>query len=345
MLRPLVSIIVPTYNVEQYLRTCIDSLRNQTLANIEIILVDDGSTDTSGIICDEYKGRDSRIKVIHQTNRGLGLSRNSGIEIASGEYIGFVDSDDFVSIDMFKTLYDNAVSCGADISYCTNQKFDNEVQICEVDLNGAVIKKWDRTEDIHQYLLDRIGLPPKSRKDNLYGASVWCGIFKRWIFDELGARFVSERNLISEDMIFDIDVIPKCKCIVHQDLPLYYYRFNPQSLTTVYKPDRFRKNVELYHEMMNRLSEYYEIGAYFNSMSRYLLTVTRIAIIQEVRFAKKNGRMSAIKKIEEICEAKEVREVLEKYEYWKLPIKYGITCFLEKYKCSTMLYWLYKIKF
>ena len=98
---PKVSIIVPVYKVEKYLRKCIDSIINQTLKDIEIILVDDGSPDNCGKICDEYAAKDTRIKVIHKENGGLSSARNAGMEVAEGEYIGFVDSDDWIESDMY----------------------------------------------------------------------------------------------------------------------------------------------------------------------------------------------------------------------------------------------------
>ena len=103
--KPIISIIVPTYNVEKYASKCFDSLIKQSIKNIEIILVDDGSTDNSGNICNEYSLKDSRIKVIHQENMGLGLSRNSGLKDAKGEYVAFVAADDIVSTNMFQHLY------------------------------------------------------------------------------------------------------------------------------------------------------------------------------------------------------------------------------------------------
>ena len=102
----LISVIVPVYNVESYLEKCIDSIIHQTYKNLEIILVDDGSTDNSGKICDVYKEKDSRIKVIHKQNRGLSSARNCGLEIAKGEYIGFVDGDDYIAEDMYALLKD-----------------------------------------------------------------------------------------------------------------------------------------------------------------------------------------------------------------------------------------------
>lgn len=102
---PLISVIVPVYKVEPYLRRCIDSIRNQTYTNLEIILVDDGSPDNCGCICDEYAQKDKRILVIHQKNEGLSAARNSGLDRCTGAYIGFVDSDDCIHPEMYERLY------------------------------------------------------------------------------------------------------------------------------------------------------------------------------------------------------------------------------------------------
>ena len=147
---------------------------------------------------------------------------------------------------------------------------------------------------------------------------------------------MSERQLIAEDMIFDIDVIPYCKKIVHSDAALYYYRYNPASLTTTYKPDRFKKNVELYREMCIRLNRIYNVDEYFNSVSRYLIKVARIAVIQEEQFLKRNGIVEACKNVRRISSNKELQEILKKYKWKKLPIKYRIICYLQKHKISIL---------
>ena len=100
-----ISVIVPFYNVEPYIRNCVDSIINQTYKNLEIILADDGSTDNSGKICDEYALKDNRIKVLHLKNGGPGIARNAGLDVATGKYIGYVDSDDYIEPDMYETLY------------------------------------------------------------------------------------------------------------------------------------------------------------------------------------------------------------------------------------------------
>lgn len=126
---PKVSIIVPIYNVEKYLDRCMSSLLNQTLKDIEIIMVDDESPDNCPQLCDEYARKDERVKVIHKKNGGLGLARNSGLEIATGEYVAFVDSDDFVDINMYQELYSTADSYDSDIVYCGFYEYKNESNV------------------------------------------------------------------------------------------------------------------------------------------------------------------------------------------------------------------------
>ena len=117
---PLISIIVPVYNVEAYLHQCLQSILDQTYTNLEIIVVDDGSTDHSPAICDHFAALDARVKVIHKKNGGQSAARNIGLDTASGEYIGFVDSDDWIDNDMYETLYNLISQYGADISACTH---------------------------------------------------------------------------------------------------------------------------------------------------------------------------------------------------------------------------------
>ena len=115
---PKISVIVPVYKVEPYLRKCLDSIVGQTYQNLQIILVDDGSPDNCGLICDEYAAKDSRIQVIHQDNGGVSAARNAGLKLAAGDYIGWVDSDDWIELDMYEYLLDNALKYGADIVQC-----------------------------------------------------------------------------------------------------------------------------------------------------------------------------------------------------------------------------------
>ena len=316
--KPLISVIVPVYNVENYMRQCIDSLLKQTLSNIEIILVDDGATDTSPKICDEYARRYSRIKVIHKLNGGLGSARNAGMKEARGKYIGFVDSDDYVSVKMYETLLDVAETNKADCAYCEFTRFWNDT----VDVTKPpkkTIKVYSDKEILDAYLLDRIGCSPSEKEDCSYGASVNLGLFRSDVIQRSKVEFVSEREFIAEDMIFDIDFIPYCKKIVHTNEVLYFYRFNPDSLTTRYVSDRFERNVALCNEMASRLDKTYNSDVYKIRLDRYFLKITRIALIEEIAHLNENGWRNTRANINRIANNQKLNQILKTYPLASLP--------------------------
>ena len=123
----LISIVMPVYNVEKYLEKAVNSVIKQTYKNLEIILVDDGSKDSSGVLCDELAKKDTRIKVIHQENAGLSAARNAGIKLATGKYIGFMDSDDLIAENMYETLYNALIKNGAKLAMCDYTPFSSEI--------------------------------------------------------------------------------------------------------------------------------------------------------------------------------------------------------------------------
>jgi len=212
----MISVLVPVFNVEKYLRRCIESILSQTYKDIELILVDDGSQDCSGIICDEYAKKDSRIKVIHQENGGLSIARNSGLDIAQGEYIGFVDSDDYIHKDMYQTLYDTLTKNDVDLAICN--------YINDDDNNTRLWK------DYHPQLVDDIITPYEALKrsiNDLNYVVVWNKLFKREIFDDI--RFPPGK--IYQDNYVIPKAIYKCKKIATLSVPLYYYYLNMESIT------------------------------------------------------------------------------------------------------------------
>ena len=316
--KPLISVVVPVYNVENYMRKCIDSLLNQTLSDIEIILVDDGATDTSPKICDEYAKEHSCIKVIHKQNGGLGSARNAGMKAARSKYIGFVDSDDYVSVKMYETLWNLAETNEADCAYCEFTRFWNDTVDIIPQLQKT-IKVYSGKEILDSYLLDRVGCQPSEKEDCTYGASVCLGIFRNDVIQRSKVEFVSEREFMAEDMIFDIDFIPYCKKIVHTNEALYFYRFNPNSLTTRYVSDRFERNVALCKEMESRLGKTYNSDAYKISMDRYFLKITRIALIEEMVHIKDHGWRTVRANMSRIANNSELRQILRNYPIGDLP--------------------------
>ncbi|MCR1823330.1 glycosyltransferase family 2 protein, partial [Terrisporobacter muris] len=209
---PLISIIVPVYNVEQYIRRCLDSLINQTFKEIEIILVDDGSTDSSGRICDEYAKIDDRVKVIHKENGGLSDARNKGIDIAQGEYIGFVDSDDFVSLDMFQYMYSyNDIK--ADIVSCEYKKIYDNNKINTRDKSKKInVKEFNNIEALENYF----GEYSDKREIQVV---VWNKIYKKELFEDIRFPF----GKLYEDGYVTYKLLYKAKKIIHLYEELYYY--------------------------------------------------------------------------------------------------------------------------
>ncbi|MDQ0478172.1 glycosyltransferase [Chryseobacterium sp. MDT2-18] len=210
-----ISVIIPVYNVEKYLSACIESIINQTYRNLEIILVDDGSTDCCPKICDDYAAKDSRIKVRHKENGGLSDARNVGIEVATGEYIAFVDSDDLITLNFCEILLQTALQNRGGIVECSFAKFENEFEINWEQLDSKSIDLVYQTEEALELLI----------KDTIK-QTVWNKLYKKEIID--GVLF--EKNRKHEDEFWTYQVIGKAKRIVKNDNVLYFYRQHPESI-------------------------------------------------------------------------------------------------------------------
>lgn len=208
MKEELISIIVPIYNVEQYLPRCIESIINQTHKNLEIILVDDESPDNCGKICDEYKEQDARIKVIHQKNRGLSGARNAGIDIARGEYIGFVDSDDYIEPTMYETLYHDIKKFDAGLSICSRYyEFED----------GKRVERYKLDKDIKVYTGKEAIVEMNNYSS--FDMSAWDKLYKRELFTEI--RFPEGK--LSEDFFIMHRLLDEAQVVTFNPSPLYIY--------------------------------------------------------------------------------------------------------------------------
>lgn len=307
-----VSIIVPVYNVEKYLERCMNTLLNQTLKDIEIIMVDDGSPDNCPQMCDEYAKKDPRIKVLHKKNEGLGFARNSGMEIARGEYIAFVDSDDYVDINMYEILYSNAKKWELDAIFCGYNRVNNHTIQSIKEVNS--LKIFNHHQDIQEVLLNMIGTKPDCSVDRKYQMSVWHALYSRDIIKNHEIKFPSEREFISEDIIFHIDFLQKVSKIAFIADPLYYYCVNEDSLTKSYRGDKFEKFVVLYKEIIHRLP----ILENNDSANRFLIGYTRSLMFLLTRY--KNSIDDKIQIIKGICNHSVWEQIINKYEYYRLPL-------------------------
>lgn len=210
-----ISIIVPIYNVEKYLKTCLDSIINQTYQNLEIILVDDGSTDNSGEICEEYRKTDSRIILIHKENEGLSMARNFGLDIASGDYISFVDSDDFIARNMMEALYNRLLETQSDMAICSIQHVDNTGKnlYSEFTFNDIVFGK-----DEFWKIYTSVG--------HTECAVAWNKLYKRKIFEHL----YYPKGRTREDEFLLPSIVERCFRICSLSDRLIFYRHRNDSI-------------------------------------------------------------------------------------------------------------------
>ena len=217
---PLISVIVPVYKVEKYLHRCVDSILAQTYTNLEIILIDDGSPDRSGEICDEYAAKDSRIRVIHQKNAGLGAARNAGLDVCSGEYIAFVDSDDYILPEMYGQMLVTAREHDVDICMCQWQyEYADGRHPVTPEMIDPAIFNVTTTRELARFFYKKI-------YDNMTAIVVWTKLFKRALFADL--RF-SDRAM--EDQIIFATMYSRDFSVFVMPQFFYVYTENPSSLT------------------------------------------------------------------------------------------------------------------
>ncbi len=202
-----ISIIVPVYNTEKYIEKCVDSILNQTHKNLEIILVDDGSPDNCGKICDNYEKKDNRVKVIHKKNSGSASSKNMAINIATGDYIGFVDSDDYIEADMFEYLLNNSISFNADVVRCG---FFWDIDGGIYPQGSGIVKK---VNDYNDKIIDLM-------KDGVISGIACNKLYKKNILEGV---YFPEGIKYSEDFMFNYKVFKNSNIIVYADENKYHY--------------------------------------------------------------------------------------------------------------------------
>lgn len=341
MATPKVSVVVPVYNTEQYLKQCVDSLINQSLSEIEVILVDDGSAQACADLCDELAKSDSRIKVIHKENQGQGIARNCGVQAASGEYVGFVDSDDFVDLKMYETLYLAAVKHNADIvlsgmSFVGGNTFSKPGEYEE--LHYFEQETVFENEKVKELILGVTGALPSEAEDSRYGVSVCKNIFRKSLMTEEHIEFVSERKIISEDCILTIDFLAKTKKAVGIPGAFYRYRRNDESFSKSYRSDRFERVFIFLDELEKRVSQSVPKDEYDLYLKRMIQAYARVLCSQEIMHAmeQKISASNLRKRLKMICENEMVVNTLKSYPWYKLPKKQAAFAFAMKYKLYSL---------
>lgn len=334
---PLVSVIVPCYNVERFLARCMDSLLSQTLQDIEILLVDDGSPDKVPQMCDDYANRYSNVKVVHKQNAGLGFARNSGLEVATGEYVAFVDSDDYVENGMYQSLYNEAIASDADVVFCNfyTEKENGSWQ----ESNEVVEKKNWNGNQVKEFMFDMIACAPKVKQERKYQMSVWHSLYRRNIIEKNNIRFHSEREILSEDLPFQIDFLKSSDKVVFLPQSFYRYCNNLSSLTSInrtFKHDLYERICRLHDLMCSQLGEVegartridrFYIG-YLRSMVCWLLESTEINKKQILHTYSSDKRFVSI---------------YDRYKISHLPIYQGLVAYLLYHQQFTLLNYIIKL--
>lgn len=256
---PLISVIVPVYKVEQYLEKCVESIKKQTYKNLEIILVDDGSPDNCPALCDSLAKTDKRIKVIHKPNGGLSDARNAGINIATGKFITFVDSDDYLNLNFIETLYHNLTETGSDVSICNFQDvYENE----EVDTSlkeTSKILTFDGSNKFEQLYKDL----------RLRFVTAWGKLYRKDIFDKVKYPV----GKINEDEFVCHHILSLCDKVCYSDVKYYYYL---QRQNSIMHQKYSKKNLNIFEALYDRFlffKENYPKLA-LNSLYAYLSDIT-----------------------------------------------------------------------
>lgn len=332
----LVTIIVPVYNVEKYIYECVDSLIKQTYKNIEIILIDDGSKDKSGAICDNYAASDARIKVIHKQNEGLGFARNTGLKAAQGKFVTFIDSDDKADANLVENLVNGIYEANGDTCIGGFKRISENGVICfEERYDKAVFEG----KNVYNNLFARmLGSAPD--KHDAIRMSVWNVMYSMDIVRRHNIEFPSERVFISEDIIWDSEYYKYAKKAIVIDSTAYNYRITPGSLTQKYKPDMLEKICVLYNEMCNRLSG---DKTKITRLQRQFFVNLKACIKQENSSVSHKSNVEIKTAIKEIVNNCVVHTVSGEYLRVIHQRKQKMFVWAVRYKCVTLLYLLNKV--
>lgn len=292
----MVSVIIPIYNVEKYLEECVESVLCQTYQNLEIILVDDGSPDGCGAICEEYAQKDKRVKVIHKENGGLSDARNAGLDVCRGDYIVFADSDDCIHPQMIERLYNLLLKYQADMAICSFQDIgENEMPLyAEYDAQGK------------EYCLEKENIMNQLQSRNLLTVVAWNKIYKARLFENI--RY--PKGYIHEDEFIIHKLLHLCTRTVYTEEKLYYYRKRGDSIMGNISPKKIQDIYLAYEDRISFLEE--------NQYGR-IITDTKLQLMHQItkyyKLIKKRDDANELlaymgDKFAELYQQKEVQEAL-----------------------------------
>ncbi len=326
---PKISIIVPVYKVEKYLERCVSSLRKQTLQDIEIILVDDGSPDQCPAMCDELAKKDSRIKVVHKKNGGLSSARNAGLRVAEGSCVGFVDSDDDCELEMYEKLYTVLEREHVDFVMSDYLRFpaQGEPYLKTLDIPGGRCDKALLKAEIFPNLIMRESID--------YGPllSVWHCLYRTDFLRSNGLEF-DEQVRWSEDNIFSAEVGYLANSFFYlKGEGLYHYYQNPGTITTAYRPGAW----DVYTTMNHHLHTFFDPVSDYDFSRQMKLHMIYYAC-NCIGQACSQSKETALPEIKRILNASELKNAFADFPMPEAPIKLKLQLMLMKHRCTGLLY-------
>lgn len=326
----VLSVIIPTYNCEAYIEDCVESIVQDAPKALEILVVDDGSTDRTPSICDDLANRFKNVYVYHKKNEGQGIARNYALDFAKGTYVAFVDSDDLLTVG----AYSEAIKLMSDGDYDLGIfRWKLIPHDCRGPIyNHSAPKLIITTPKYEEVVVDI------SNSNTKYKSSTWNKIFRKSIITEHNIRFQSERIVISEDYIFNYDYLPYCKRIVAANILLYNYRQSDMSYSHKYQEGYFKR--------LENFIQYIEENKRYPAeiLDRTVLrsySFVKTCIIQEVKY---KPFKTALQEIRHICNAQNTVIIIRALDERELDFPNRIMACMIKYKLVFLLYILYRVK-
>lgn len=317
-----ISVIVPVYKTEQYLRACVDSILHQSYSNLEVILVDDGSPDNCPQICDDYAQRDERVRVIHQNNAGVAAARNAGLDAACGEYITFVDSDDWIDPDMYAGMMEMAKAHDCDVVMCDCLKeYEDRSQAYSHDIRAGFYHRAQLEQEYfpHLLMMPKVEYPPT--------ISNWLCLFRN---TERVPRY-AEGIRYSEDLLFGAQLMLNARSFYYmKDCCYYHYRMNPQSATHRFVPDKWQDYCRLHAKIVEVFGTREE-GVFSHQIDLCLLFFVYNAV-GDLLGACQLPRQERIAKSKAILQEDEVREMFGRLKICALPVSWKLKIMTWMYK-------------
>jgi glycosyltransferase involved in cell wall biosynthesis len=323
-MQPKVSVIIPVYNVEKYLHRCVESILNQTFQDFEIILINDGSKDRSGQICDEYAQKDNRVTVIHKDNARVAAARNDGIKLARGKYISFIDSDDWIEPDMYKEMVYRAEKMELDFIMCDyKRKSSHYEENCTQPIRAGLYSKEDIRKELYNCLImfDHIEFSPT--------ISNWVCLFN--------LKFLKKNNLFydadihyCEDSIFGSKVMYHSTSFYYMKGHHYYnYFYNPNSTTNTYNEKKWNSYLKINERLINYFGKVAEYD--FSRQIKINMLYFTLNALGQIKYSGATGDRK-IEMIKNIMNHPKVIDIFNNFTIPNVPWKMKVHILLIKYK-------------